>query len=145
MLASIFGGVPVFVILSLGCAGVQGAVKRFPLIHPELEIACFFFGVAGECDLWLLLLQLVKNLAICDVANLIVLIDDKTLAVADPSFSFRHHSIACLVRGAYIAVHALPALFAVTVLPLSWEPVLSICQRAAQRLRAVISSKSKRT
>src|ERR1700758_908492 len=103
------------------------------------------FSVAGECDLWLLLLQLIENFAVCDIANLIILMDHETLFVADTSFSFRHQSVTCLACGANIAVDALPALLAVTVSVLSRRSVCSIGQGSAQWLRTVVPSEARRT
>jgi hypothetical protein len=106
-----------------------------------LEVASLVFSVAGECDLRLLLLQLIENFAICDIANLVILVDHETLFVADTSFSFGHQSVTSLACGANIAVDALPALLTVTVLVLSRRSVCSI----AQWLRTVVPSKARRT
>lgn len=81
-----------------------------------------------------LLLELVKNLAIGDVAHLVVLVDDQALTITDATLALRHHGVAGVVCLADVAVYTLPALFALAVVALARQSVVSIGQRATQRL-----------
>lgn len=110
-----------------------------------LEVALFSLGVAREGGLWLLLLQLIENLAVCDIAHLVVLIHQQTLPVADSIHSLGHHGAACIVRLADIAVYALPSLFTLAVMTLAWEAILAICKRTAKRFTAVFATKARGT
>jgi hypothetical protein len=107
-----------------------------------LEGALFAVGVAGEGGLGLLLLELIENLAVGDVAHLVVLIDDQALAVTDATLALGHHGVAGVVCLANIAVYTLPALFALAVVALARQSVMSIGQRTTQRLRAVLTAEA---
>ena len=62
-----------------------------------LKAALGLLGVAGESHLRLLLLELVNNLPVGDVAHLMVFLDDEPLLVANPTLAVRHHRIASIV------------------------------------------------
>lgn len=107
-----------------------------------LEVALFAIGVAGKGGLWLLLLELIENLAVGDVAHLVVLVDDQALAVTNATLALGHHGITGVVCLADVAVYALPALFTLAVMALARQSVVSVGQRATQRLGAVLTAKA---
>ena len=76
------------------------------MVGLALEIALFRLCIAGEGGLRLLLLQLVENLLVGDVADLEVLLDQLAVLVADSAFAIRHHGVAGIVGLADIAVDA---------------------------------------
>jgi hypothetical protein len=136
-------------ILRVRCLGgplaiVQATVKALPLVDPELEVTLVSFSIATECRLCLLILELINDLAIRDVAHLVVLLHDQSFAVADAIFSIRHHGITCVVRLANIAIYPLPSFGAFALLPLSWKPVLAFWKGSTQWLAAVFSAKTRR-
>lgn len=90
------------------------------MIDPELEVAGSLVGIAAECGLWLLLLQLIQDLPVRNVAHLVVLFDHQAPLVAHSTLTVRHHGIAPLIGGAYIAVDPLPAFFTIAIRALSW-------------------------
>ena len=91
-----------------------------------LKVALSAISIAGEGGLGFLILQSVENLAVCDVAHLVILVDDGTLAVAHTIFSFWHHGIAGVVCLADIAVYTLPTFFALTFTALTWKSVAAL-------------------
>lgn len=92
----------------------------------------------------LLFLELVEDLAIGDVADLVVLVDDQTLTIADAALALRHHGIAGVICLADVAVYALPALFTLAVMTLPRQSVVSVGERSTQRLRAIFSAEAGR-
>lgn len=110
-----------------------------------MEVALLAIGVAGESGLRLLFLELVEDLAIGDVADLVVLVDDQTLTIADATLALRHHGIASIVCLANIAVYTLPTLFTLAVMTLPRQSVVSVGERSTQRLRAILSAEAGRT
>lgn len=76
----------------------------------------------------LLLLELVEDLAVGDVAHLVVLVDDQALAITDATLALRHHGVTGVVCLADVAVYALPSLFTLAVVALAWQPVVAIGQ-----------------
>jgi hypothetical protein len=82
--------------------------------------------------LWLLLFELVEDLAVRDVAHLVVLSDELALLVAHTILPVGHHGVAGGVCLADIGVDARPAIFALALLvAASWCPVLAICNHVA--------------
>lgn len=79
------------------------------------------------------------------ITHLEVLLDRDTLFVTHTSFTLGHHSIACIIRVANIAVDALPARLALTGVGITLRSVVVVGQRTTQWNRAVIPSKSRRT
>ena len=142
MLALIFGGVPVVVVMSFPRARVQCTIERFFLVDPELKIASCFICVAGKSYLWYPRRNLLQNGLICDITHLKVLLDHKALLITHTTFSFGHQGIASLVRAADVAIDTFPALIAVAGITLSRRAVLTICERPTQRGRAVVSSEA---
>lgn len=110
------------------------------MIDPELEIATVVFGLAGECDLWLALLELIQNLAIRDIAHLMILVDGHALTVANTSFPVGHHRVASIVCIAYIAVDTTPAVLARAVFVLSRCSIDTVGERATGGRGTIISS-----
>lgn len=98
-----------------------------------LEVTSFIFGFARKRHLWLLVLQLIQNLSIRDIAHLVVLIHNNPLLVADTTFAFGHECIAGLIRLAYIAVDPFPAFIAFAVSTFPRRSVIPICQRTTKR------------
>lgn len=82
-------------------------------------------------DLWLLLLQLIQNLPVGDIAHLVVLFHDDARLIANAVFIFGHHSIASLVRFADIAVETTPAVCTFAVIAFPHRPVLTLSKGAA--------------
>lgn len=76
-------------------------------------------GIAAKCGLRLLLLQLVQDFPIGDIAHLVVLLNHHALFVAHSTVPLLGHHVARLIGGANIAVDAFPSLFAVAVLTLA--------------------------
>lgn len=107
-----------------------------------LEVALFAVSVAGEGGLGLLLLELIKNLAVGDITHLVVLIDDQALAITDATLALGHHGVTGVICLADIAVDAFPALFTLAVVALARQSVVSVGQRATQRLRAVLTAEA---
>jgi hypothetical protein len=86
-----------------------------------LKIALFCLGVTRESCLRLLVLQLIQNLLVRDIADLEVLLDQLPILVADATLAFRHHSVASIVCSTDVAVDAAPALVALALfLAASW-------------------------
>jgi hypothetical protein len=81
-----------------------------------LEIALLCLGVTREGRLRLLVLQLVQDLLVRDVTDLEVFLDQSAILVADAAFAFRHHGVAGVIRLAYIAVDASPAVITLAFL-----------------------------
>jgi hypothetical protein len=71
-----------------------------------LKIALCRLLVTGERGLRFLVLELVENLPVCDVAHLKVLLDQLAVLVAHTTLSVWDHSIAGVVRLADVAVDA---------------------------------------
>lgn len=125
---------------------IEGAVKGFYLVDPDfesmlagdkrvckgkrhtLEVALFALGVAGKSGLRLLLLELVENLAVRDVTDLVVFIDDQALAITDTALAFGHHGVTSVVCLAHIAVYTLPTFIALAVVALTRQSVVSFGQ-----------------
>ena len=110
-----------------------------------MEVTLLGLGIAGESGLRLLVLQRVQDLAVRNVAHLVVLLDDKTLAVAHAIDAFGHQGIASLVGGADIAIDAFPALSAVALCALAGRPISAVSERAADRIGAVVATEARRT
>jgi hypothetical protein len=96
-----------------------------------LEIAVFCILITGKCYLWLLLLQQVQDFPVRDIAYLIIFLDNLALFVANTALFIRHHSIACFIGLANIAVDAFPTFIAIAVFIGSWKSGLAIGQRSA--------------
>lgn len=111
-------------------------------VRHTLKVALFALSIAGESSLRLLFLELVEDLAIRDVADLIVFIDDQTLAITDTALAFGHHGITSIVCLADIAVYTLPAFIALAVVALTRQSVVSFGQRTTQWLRAVLTTEA---
>jgi hypothetical protein len=110
-----------------------------------LEVALFGFLIAGEGRLRLLVLELVKNLSVGDVAHLVVLLDKLSVFVAHAIFALGHHSIAGVVCFADVAVDAFPSLVAFAgLVPFPRYSVLPIREGAAKGLGTVFSSEARR-
>lgn len=77
----------------------------------------------------LLLLECVENLAVRNVADLVVLIDDQTLAVTDATIALGHHGVTGFVCLADVAVYTLPTIVALAVMALTRQSVVAFCQR----------------
>lgn len=81
-----------------------------------LEVAFVRLSIAREGRLRLLVLQLVQDLLVCDVADLEVLLDQLSILVAYATFAFGHHGVAGVIRLAHIAVNARPTIVAPALL-----------------------------
>ena len=110
-----------------------------------LEIAGLMLSVARECNLRDLLLELIADFPICDIAHLMVLFHYPEFIITDATFPVWHKSITSLVRRAHIAVYAFPSLITLALSFPSWRSVLPLCERIAQRLRTVIPTEPSRT
>jgi hypothetical protein len=106
-----------------------------------LEVALLRLSIAREGRLRFLVLELVQDLAIRDVANLVVFLYETAITIAYAIFTLRHQSIAYIVCHAYVAVDAFPALFAIARRPLSRGSVL-VGERAAQGFGAVFAAET---
>lgn len=107
-----------------------------------LKIAFFLLGIARKGYLRFLLLQLVDDLPVGDIAHLVVLFHDDALLVANAILPLRHQGIACIVCLTNIAVNAAPALCTVARIPFSHRPILALSEGATQGFGAVIAPKS---
>jgi hypothetical protein len=145
ILALVARGVLCVCRLSAPFAVLQATIKALPLVNPELEVTFASLSIATERRLCFLFLELIHNLAIRDVAHLVVLLHDQSLTVADTVFSIRHHGIACAVRFADIAVYSLPSFMTFALFPFSWKPILAFREGSTKWLAAVLSTKSRRT
>ena len=110
-----------------------------------LEVAGLMLSVARECDLRDLLLELIPDFPIRDVAHLMILFHHPEFFITDAPFPIWHEGITCLVRRADITVYAFPSLITLALSFPSWRSVLPLCQRVAQRLRTVIPTEPSRT
>lgn len=111
-----------------------------------LEVALFCFRVAREGPLRFLVLELIEDLPVGDIAHLEVLLDQLAFLVAHAALPIGHHSIASVVCFADVAVETRPAVSTLAIpVASSWCSVLALWQRATQWLRAVLSSKPWRT
>lgn len=81
-----------------------------------LEIALFCFSITRECRLRLLVLQLIQDLLVRDIADLEVLFDQLPVLVADATLAFRHHGVTSVICLTDIAVDATPAFVALAFL-----------------------------
>ena len=90
------------------------------MVDPELEVTLLPFCITAEGRLSLLVLELVHNLAVGDVAHLEVLFHDQPFAVTNAVLSTRHHRIASIVCLADIAVYSFPSFMTLALLALSW-------------------------
>lgn len=101
-----------------------------------LEVTCGIILITRESSLGFLFLKLIEDLAVRDIADLVVLLDELALLEANATFSHTvlvlgHHSVTRLIGGAYIAVDAFPAIFTLTsLIPTSGSSVASVGQRA---------------
>jgi len=92
---------------------------RYDWDEHTLEVALCSLGIAGERGLRLLLLQLIKDLAIHNVAHLIVLLDKPSILGADGLLPFLHKRLACAIGIADITVYAFPAISTLALVTLS--------------------------
>lgn len=111
-------------------------------VRHTLEVTLFAVSVAGESGLRLLLLELVEDLAVRDVADLVVFIDDQALAITDTALTLRHHGVTSIVCLADVAVYALPTVIAFAVVALTRQSIVSFGQRTTQWLRAVLTTEA---
>ena len=121
MLALVLGCVSIILCLSFEITRIEPAVKRFDSSSPELEVACIIFRIARKCDLRSPFLQLVYNLAVGDIAHLMILLKYDAALVANATLILGHESITSLIRSANITVDALPVFRALTMVPFSWR------------------------
>ena len=105
-----------------------------------LEVALLGGAVAREGSLGLLVLELVEDLPVGDVAHLVVLVDQLALLEADTALALGHHGIAGLVGLADVAVDAAPAVLALARVAVPGRSVLvAVGQGATQRRGAVVA------
>ena len=72
--------------------------------------------------------ELVEDLLVRDVADLVVLLDEGAVGVADATLLLGHHGVARVVRLAHVAVDALPAVLALArLLPAAGRAVAYCC------------------
>jgi hypothetical protein len=94
-----------------------------------LEVALFGLGITRESRLWLLLLQLIQDLFVGDIADLEVLLDQLPILVADATFAVGHHGVAGIVCLTDIAVDAGPTIVTLAfLLAASRRPVFAFRQ-----------------
>lgn len=110
-----------------------------------LEVTCLLLGIARKGNLGLLLLQLVQNLPVGNIAHLMIFFHDNSFLVAGAIFSLWHQSVACTVRFANIAVDPAPTVFTFALVAFPHRPVLALSKRAAQGFRTVIAPESSGT
>jgi hypothetical protein len=92
-----------------------------------LEIALGSLLVAGKGGLGLLVLELIEDLPVCNVAHLEVLLDELAVLVANTTLAVWHHGVACVVRFADIAIDACPTIATLALLlAASWCAILSV-------------------
>lgn len=111
-----------------------------------LKVTFFRLRITRKGCLGLLLLELVEDFPVRNIAHLEVLLDELSLLEAHASLPIRHHRIASVVRLAHIAVYSTPSIFALTrLIPSSWCSVSAVRQRATERLRAIFAPETRRT
>ena len=93
-----------------------------------MELTFGSFCVARKGGLRGLVLELVEDLTVGDVAHLVVLVDDHTLPVADAFLIIRHERTAGVVAAADIAVYALPAFVTLALLAFPRQPIVPVRQ-----------------
>lgn len=96
-----------------------------------LEIAGGFIGLASEGHLWPLLAEQVRDLLICNIAYLVVVVDDLAICIADAAISSLHESVASLVFCTYVAVDSSPAIVAFALVAIAHRSVFTTSKRAA--------------
>ena len=99
----------------LPVTSIQSTIEALFLTHPELEVTIFAVVVATKrCLRFAIILQLVYYLAIRDVADLMVLFHNESMAITRGiGVGANGHVVATgIVREADIAVDPFPAVFA---------------------------------
>lgn len=81
-----------------------------------LEITVFFLRLAGKGGLGLLCAEELADARVCNVADLVVMLDDLAVLVADTAIACGHEGIAYIVLGADVAVDTGPALVTAALL-----------------------------
>lgn len=94
-----------------------------------LEVASRILLVASECDLWNFLFQKISNLPVCNLADLVILLDNFSILVAHTASALWHQCVASFVGLADVAIDSTPSFVALAVLVCSKWTILSICQR----------------
>lgn len=106
-----------------------------------LEIASLFLCIACECHFWALLSQKSGDLLVGNVADLMILVDNLAVGVADAAITSRGHDIADFVGCAHVAVDTGPAVVAFAVAATTLWPILALRQRATHCSQSVSSVK----
>jgi len=147
MLAVILGNVAIIRAFNARAASVQRTVEALLLIDPELKTTLFPLVITAERHLWYLFLQLIQDLAIGDIAHLMVLFHYQAILVADcvVGLTNRHQRSTCLVRLTDIAIYAFPPVFTLALLALPRRAICSISQRAAEDFATVLATEARRT
>ena len=129
MIATIFRDVLVVPNFHAGNASVQRAIERFRLCSPELELTRLVLPITAECNLGWSIGKHVENLAIRDVAYLMILKYRIATLVAshvrNPDFiivvdtigkALQREILACRVCPTDIAVNTTPPFLTLTAL-----------------------------
>jgi hypothetical protein len=90
-----------------------------------LEVAVAVGFVAGEGDLRNLAAKEITDLPVCDIAHLVVLLDNVPFLVADAALITFHEGVAGRILGTDIAIKTGPAIIAVASLARAHRSVFS--------------------
>ena len=96
-----------------------------------MKIALASLVMAREGDLRDLILELIQDLLVGDIALLVVLLDHETVFVADSTIFCGNKRATHSVRFANVAVYAFPPIATFAFFALPWHPLLAIGQRPA--------------
>lgn len=110
-----------------------------------LETALSSRILAGKRNLSLLLLQLILDLPVGNIAHLMVLIDDQPVLITHAALTIWHHSIASIVTLTDVAMNSTPPVLAIAIFAIAQGSIFAIGKGTADRSGAVISAKSRRT
>ena len=77
-----------------------------------LKVACLVVFLAGKCNLRALLAEQRGNLFVCNVAHLVVVVDNLAVLVTYATFASFHQCVTGFVVGTNIAINTCPALVA---------------------------------
>ena len=77
ILAFVTRGIPRVSRLPFPAARIKSAVEALPLVYPKLELTCLSRSITAKRGLrWSVMLQLIHDLTVGDIAHLPVLLDD---------------------------------------------------------------------
>lgn len=96
-----------------------------------MKVACGIIGLASEGDFGTLFTKEGSDLAIGDIADLVIVVDNLAVLVAHSAISCLHQGVASLIFGADIAVNTRPTFVAIARLAGAHGSIFTAGQRTA--------------